>query len=147
MGELVGSSAPVSTWGKFRCAWCFQENFDYITSPDTFNIQYISGQKAIAAGSGLIRWNRGEQSTINQQPSLSNFFGGAGNRLFLVPSFSPLGNQAASEEFEADMVGQTVTMVSGSGTIDSTLFDTGIQVLGGATPYGDITDVGLLEAF
>ena len=45
------------------------------------------------------------------------------------------------------MIGQTVTMVSGSATIDSTLFDTGIQVVGGATSYGDITDVGLLESF
>ena len=145
MGVLVGSSASVSTWGKFRCAWCLQENFDYTLSTDTFNIEYASGQKAIAAGTGLIRWNRGEQT--EQQPSISNFFGSLGNRLFLVPTSPTYGNQAATEEFEADMIGQTVTMVSGSATIDSTLFDTGIQVVGGATSYGDITDVGLLESF
>lgn len=147
MGVLVGSSASVSTWGKFRCAWCLQENFDYTLSTDSFNIQYNTGQKAIAAGTGFIRWNRGEQSISDQQPSISNFFGGLGNRLFLVPSSPTYGNQAATEEFEADMIGQTVTMVSGTGTIDATLFDTGIQVLGGGTSYGDITDVGLLEAF
>jgi hypothetical protein len=145
MGVLVGSTASVSTWGKFRCAWCLQENFDYTLSSDTFNIEYATGQKAIAGDTGLIRWNRGEQSI--QQPSISNFFGSLGNRLFLVPTDPTFGNQAASEEFEADMIGQTVTMTSGSATIDSTLFDTGIQVLGGGTPYGDITDVGLLEAF
>lgn len=147
MGVLVGSSASVSTWGKFRCAWCLQENYNYATSPGGFNIEYLSGQKATAAGSGLIRWNRGEQSNIDQQPSISNFFGSLGNRLFLVPTSPTYGNQAATEEFEADMIGQTVTMVSGSATIDSTLFDTGIQVVGGGTPYGDITDVGLLESF
>lgn len=145
MGVLIGSAGAVSTWGKFRCAWCLQENFDYTAT--AFNIDYLSGQRATAAGHGFIRWNRGEQASGDQQPSISNFFGGAGNRLFLVPSFPATGNGAATEEFEADMVGQTVNMTSGSAVIDSTLFDSGIQVVGGATDYGPITDVGLLSAF
>ena len=45
------------------------------------------------------------------------------------------------------MVGQTVTMVSGSATINSTLFDSGIQVVGGSTPYDDIISIGNLTAF
>ena len=147
MGVLVGSSALVSTWGKFRCAWAFQENFDYIWSFDTFNIEYFSGQKAIAPGSGLIRWNRGEQGLNFQQPTIVNYFVSGQNRLDLIPSDPVTGNRAATEEFEADMIGQPVTMVSGSATINSTLFDSGQQPIGGSTPYGDITDVGLLEAF
>lgn len=147
MGVLVGSSALVSTWGKFRCAWAFQENFDYIWSFDTFNIVYLSGQKAIAPGSGLIRWNRGEQGINFQQPTIGNYFVSGQNRLDLIPSDPVTGNRAATEEFEADMIGQTVNMVSGSATISSTLFDSGQQPIGGSTPYGDITDVGLLEAF
>jgi hypothetical protein len=141
-------AAATSTWGKFRCAWCFQENFDYLVAADASSIEYLSGQKATAAGSGLIRWNRGVQSNINQQPSISSYFSpSTTNRLFLVPSFPATGNAAATEEFEAVMVGETVTMVSGSATINSTLFDSGIQVLGGSTPYGDITAIGNLTAF
>ena len=145
MATAVGSAVGVSTWGKFRCAWCFQENFD-VTSYGDFHITYGSGQKASATGSGLIRWSRGAGSI--QQPSISNFFSGSlGNRLFLVPSSPTTGNAAATEEFEAVMVGQTVTMVSGSATINSTLFDSGIQVVGGSTPYDDITAIGNLTAF
>jgi hypothetical protein len=148
MATALGSSASVSTWGKFRCAWCFDENFDYLPTVDSFSIEYLSGQKATAAGSGLIRWNRGLQGISLQQPSISsNFSPSTTNRLFLIPSFPATGNAAATEEFEAVMVGQTVTMVSGSGTINSTLFDSGIQVLGGSTPYGDITNVGNLTGF
>ena len=55
MASAVGSSAALSTWGKFRCVWCLQENYDYTTFSD-HNITFGSGQKAAAAGSGLIRY-------------------------------------------------------------------------------------------
>jgi hypothetical protein len=147
MATALGSSASVSTWGKFRCAWCLQENTNYFQTFDTFSIEYLSGQKATAAGSGLIRWNRGVQGISNQQPSISNFFVSGQNRIDIIPNLPVLGNQAATEEFEAVMIGQTVNMVSGSATISSTLFDSGRQPIGGSTPYGDVTDVGNLTGF
>jgi hypothetical protein len=147
MATALGASASVSTWGKFRCAWCLQDNNNYLATFDTFSVEYLSGQKATAAGSGLIRWNRGVQGAGFYQPSISNFFVSGQNRIDIIPSDPITGNRAATEEFEAVMVGQTVTMVSGSATISSTLFDSGQQPIGGSTWYGDAINVGNLTAF
>ncbi len=146
MATALGSSVSVSTWGKLRCAWCLALTDNY-TSGD-YNITYFSGQKASAPGSGLIRWPRLIYGIGEQQPTIYSLFNTSlGNRLFLVPYVTTPPRSPASEQFRDAMIGQTVTMAGGSPVISSTLFDTGVQSVGGTTSWRPITAVGNLTAF
>ena len=167
MASAVGSSAALSTWGKFRCAWCLQLNYD-VTELGDYHITYGSGQKAAAAGSGLIRWRPRPlfpgftdevQPTIWNQAYTDSFpppIGG--NRIYSQPlqvnAGSPTGVESAAvtDEAKAVMTGATVGFFDGrSTTITSTFWDTGRQTWDGPGPSptvaGDVVSIGNLTAF
>lgn len=167
MATGVGMAAATSTWGKFRCVWCLQENYDVTTFSD-YNITYGSGQKSAASGSGLIRYMPRPLTpfgTDELQPTIWNqvftvsfppFVGG--NRIFSQPlqvnGSSPTGfeSKAVTDEAKAVMTGATVGFTDGRSTaITSTLWDTGRQVWSGPTlaepDAGDVVSIGNLTAF
>lgn len=162
MGQIVGDSIGYSTWGKFRCAWCLQSNYDYTGS--AFWITYNSGLKASATGSGLIRyvsWYYGDPNpTIYNETYVitpgSPPFGG--NRIYSVPSqvsaTSPTGLESAAvtDEARVQLTGETVSFSGGlSTTITSTLWDEAVYVWNGpmlSPPLaGDVVSIGKLTAF
>jgi hypothetical protein len=167
MATGVGTAGYVSTWGKFRCVWCLQENYDFPTFSD-YNITYGSGQKASASGSGLIRYRPRPltpffsdelQPTIWNQAYTDSFpppIGG--NRIYSQPQVfsasSPTGveSEAVTDEAKAVMTGATVDFLDGrSTTITSALWDTGRQTWDGPGPSptiaGDVVAIGNLTAF
>ena len=167
MATGVGTATATSTWGKFRCAWCLQLNYDVPEFGD-YHITYGSGQKAAAAGSGLIRWRPRPLSPTNSdelQPTIWNqvftvsfppFIGG--NRIWAPPpqakAGSPTGfeSYAVTDEAKAVMTGATVTFFDGRTTaITSTLWDEYRQVWSGPTlnepDAGDVVSIGNLTAF
>ena len=168
MASAVGSSAALSTWGKFRCVWCLQENYDYTTFSD-HNITFGSGQKAAAAGSGLIRYKprpiSGTYFSDDLQPTIWNQAYTdsfpppiGGNRIYSQPLQvkvgSPTGVESAAvtDEAKAVMTGATVGFFDGRSTaITSTFWDTGRQTWDGPGPSptvaGDVVSIGNLTAF
>jgi len=169
MGYLVGNSAALSTWGKFRCVWCLQLNYDYTNASD-FDITYASGQKASADGSGLIRWKPRPivvpYFADQIQPSIFNVgfidFSFSppqgGNRIFtdtkVVSGTSPTGfeSNAVTEEARAQLTGELVTFFDTRTTaITSIFWDEARYTWNGpvvsATAAGDVVSIGKLTAF
>lgn len=168
MASSVGSSAALSTWGKFRCTWCLQLNYD-ITSATDFDITYGSGQKASADGSGLIRWKPRPivppYFTSDVQPSIFNqaylisfppAFGG--NRIFTdtlqASATSPTGveSSAVTVESRAELTGELVGFFDGRNTaLNATFWDEGRYTWDGPTlgptSAGDVVSIGKLTAF
>lgn len=168
MGSLVGSSAALSTWGKFRCAWCLQLAYDYTSSDH--DITYGSGQKAAADGSGLIRWKprpivipffseQVQPSVFNQAFTDFSFSPPqGGNRIFtdtkVASGTSPTGfeSNAVTEEARAQLTGELVTFFDTRTTaITTTFWDearyTWNGPVVGATNAGDVVSIGKLTAF
>jgi hypothetical protein len=145
MGSIVGSSSSVSTWGKFRCAWCLESNYDYLVYD--FTIEYYSGQKSAATGSGLIRWPRGVQSISDQQPTILSAMRSGNYTFFMVPTDPTFPGTAATTEFKNEMIGELVAVTGTSYALTSTFFDTGSQNTGSTTPLDPITSIGKLTAF
>ena len=154
MASAVGSSAALSTWGKFRCAMIL--NDDYSTGGAGFtaydySIDYLTGvdgQKASASGSGLIRYPR-FTPTVNfaQQPSVYSVYSpSTGNRLIGIPG-NPTTGFNVPTEVRTQLEGQTITLTGLSATLNSTFFTTGVQVIGGGSPAQPITAIGNLTAF
>ena len=152
MGELVGSSVGVSTWGKFRCAMILNDSTGSagFTASDN-NIEYLTGvdgQKSAASGSGLIRYPR-FTPTINfaQQPSVYSAYSALippiGNRLQGVPGNGTNGFLMPTE-VRTELEGQTVTLTGLSGTLSSTFFTTNTEFIGGGSPAQPITAIGNL---
>lgn len=168
MGFLVGSSAALSTWGKFRCAWCVQSNFD-VTNVQDHDITYGSGQKSAADGSGLIRWRPRPlfaSFTDEYQPTIwNNVYSNFpvlpptwGNRIFSDPrqvsATSPTGFESAAvtDELRAELNGDTVTFTTGSTTIADILWQEGVYKWNGPSPppivdAGDVVSIGKFTAF
>ena len=168
MGSIVGSSTALSTWGKFRCVWCLQLNYD-VTSVTDHDITYGSGQKAAADGSGLIRWRprpivapfglEDVQPTIFNQAYIVSFpppFGG--NRIYGEPlqvsATSPTGfeSKAVTDEARAELTGDTVTFTdTRTTTIDAIFWDEGRYTWDGPTlgptNAGDVVSIGKFTAF
>ena len=172
MGSIVGSSTALSTWGKFRCVWCLQLNYD-VTSVTDYDITYGSGQKAAADGSGLIRWRprpivlpygyEDLQPTIHNQ-AFTNFPPGpppypGGNRIYGEPlqvsATSPSGyeSKAVTDEAKAELTGDTVTFTdSRTTTIDAIFWDEGRYTWDGPhlpplVNAGDVVSIGKFTAF
>ena len=156
MATAVGSAVGVSTWGKFRCAMIL--NDDYGTGGVGFvwgdhNIDYLSGvggQKASAAGSGLIRYPR-FTVFINfaQQPSVFSaysVFPSPRNRLLGIPG-NPTNGFLMPTEVRTELEGQTVTLTGLSATFNSTFFTNNVQFIGGSSPAQPILSIGNLTAF
>ena len=152
MGELVGSSVGVSTWGKFRCAMILNDSTGSagFTASDN-NIEYLTGvdgQKSAASGSGLIRYPR-FTPTINfaQQPSVYSAYSPLippiGNRLQGVPGNGTNGFLMPTE-VRTELEGQTVTLTGLSATLSSTFFTTNTEFIGGGSPAQPITAIGNL---
>jgi len=169
MGSLVGNSAALSTWGKFRCAWCVQQNFD-IPSATDFDITYGSGQKSAADGSGLIRWRPRPivlpifsddlQPTIWGQAFTGSFVFPftTGNRIYSEPfrvnSSTATGYEstAVTDEAKAQLTGETVNFSGGYSTTINTILWTEARYTWNPPAYpgfiaGDVTSIGKLTAF
>ena len=168
MGSLVGSSAALSTWGKFRCAWCLQDNGD-ITNGTDHDITYGSGQKSAADGSGLIRWRPRPlfaSSSFEYQPSIRNDVYSNfpvlpptwGNKISTQPqqasATSPTGFESAAvtDELRAELNGDTVTFTTGSTAIADILWQEGVYKWNGPLPppivdAGDVVSIGKFIAF
>ncbi len=155
MATALGASASVSTWGKFRCAMILNDStgsagFDAYD----YSIEYLTGvdgQKASAAGSGLIRYPRFTVSVnFAQQPSVYSAYSGLippiGNRLQGVPGNGTNGYLVPTE-VRTQLEGQTVTLTGLSATLGSTFFTTNTQFIGGASPAQPILSIGNLTAF
>lgn len=154
MGSLVGSTVGVSTWGKFRCAMILNDSTGSAGFNATdFNIEYLTGvdgQKASAAGSGLIRYPR-LTPTINfaQQPSVYSAYSSVispGNRLIGIPG-TPTNGFLMPTEVRTELQGETVTLTGLTATLSATFFDTDVQFIGGGSPAQPITAIGKLTAF
>jgi hypothetical protein len=165
MGSLVGNSVALSTWGKFRCAWCLQGNYD-VTSVTNHDITYGSGQKAAADGSGLIRWRPRPLAFPFMDfvmPSIFNtsfvvFPIGGANRIFTdnlqASATSPTGFESnqVTDEARAQLTGELVTFFDTRTTaITNTFWDEGtytwVGPVAGNTNAGDVTAIGKLTAF
>lgn len=168
MGFLVGSSAALSTWGKFRCVWCLQDNGD-VTNLQDHDITYGSGQKSAADGSGLIRWR--PRAIVfpfgDVQPSIRNDV--YSNSPFLPPTWgnkiscqplqvnasSPTGFESAAvtDELRAELNGDTVTFTDGqTTTIADILWQEGVYKWNGPLPppivdAGEVVSIGKFIAF
>ena len=155
MATAVGSSAGVSTWGKFRCAMILNDSsgsagFDAYD----YSIEYLTGvdgQKASATGSGLIRYPRfTPAANFAQQPSVYSAYSGLippiGNRLIGIPGNASNGYLVPTE-VRTELEGQTVTLTGLSATLSSTFFTTDTQFIGGALPAQPIVSIGNLTAF
>lgn len=137
MATALGSGG-YETWGKFRCVYCLNFFSDY--DAYDFSIEYFTGEKASADGSGLIRFPR----TVSPQPTFSSSFTGIGGQNFL------LLDPVATGEFESAMTGETVTLTGGTATIASGLFvgtTAGSQAIGGTTNWAPVLSVGNMTAF
>lgn len=137
MATALGT-ANYETWGKFRCAYCL--NFNVDLDSYAYSIDYYSGEKASADGSGLIRFPR----VTSPQPTFASAFTGIGGQNFL------LLDPVATGEFESAMTGQTVTLTGGTATISSALFvgtTSGSQAIGGTTNWSPVLSVGNLTGF
>ena len=154
MATALGASASVSTWGKFRCAMILNDStgsagFDAYD----YSIEYLTGvdgQKASAAGSGLIRYPRFTVSVnFAQQPSVYSAYSGLippiGNRLQGVPGNGTNGYLVPTE-VRTQLEGQTVTLTGLSATFTSTFFTTDVQFIGGGSPAQPIVSIGNLTA-
>jgi hypothetical protein len=118
-----------------------------------YNIEYLAGvdgQKASAAGSGLIRYPR-FTPTVNfaQQPSVYSaysVFPSPSNRLIGIPG-NPTDGFLVPTEVRTELEGETVTLTGLSATLNATFFTTDVQVIGGGAPAQPIISVGKLTAF
>jgi hypothetical protein len=152
MATALGASASVSTWGKFRCAMILNDStgsagFDAYD----YSIEYLTGvdgQKASAAGSGLIRYPRFTPSVnFAQQPSVYSAYSSiTGNRLIGIPG-TPTNGFLMPTEVRTQLEGQTVTLTGLSAAFTSTFFTTDVQFIGGSSPAQPILSVGKLAAF
>ena len=169
MGDIVGSSATLSTWGKFRCVWCLQENYDFTSATD-FDITYASGQKSAADGSGLIRWRPRPivlpYFSDDVQPSIWNqtFTGSfippftTGNRIFSTPfkvngsTATGYESTAVTDEAKAQLTGETVNFSGGYTTTINNILWTEARYIWNPAAFpgfaaGDVTSIGKLTAF
>lgn len=147
MSIAVGSAQYVSTWGKFRCAYA--KNARAFTAT-AHSVEYASGMKAAASGSGLIRHvAKFNPSAYFFQPLFHNLysppFDEDRNALLLTGA----SIYSSTVEFEAQMIGQTVTLTGGTMVINSDLFLAGgtQNYADGSFDYGTITAIGKLTAF
>jgi hypothetical protein len=143
----VGSAEYVSTWGKFRCAYAKNAR---ATTATAHSVEYASGLKAAASGSGLLRHiAKSSPSAYFYQPLFSNFYSPPfeEDRNALLLQGSTL--YSSTVEFEAQLVGETVNLTGGSMVINSDLFTAGgfQNYADGSTDYGTITAIGKLTAF
>ncbi len=161
MGTFVGSANRVSTWGKFRCVMAYNGNVDYTFRAN--NINYGSGVKSAATGSGLIRYVPWNSTNLPgpRQPHISNTAyspspGLTSNQLYTVPPAytSPLDytqeSRAATIEVQNELNGETVTFSNGMiTTIDPILWSTNRQTWMTSSTFSwpDITSVGKLASF
>lgn len=150
MATALGSSASVSTWGKFRCAYGINNAASTISTHDA---TYTSGFKSASAGSGLIRITTfGARSVFANQPTFKQQFTPAAPpdpAFNLVYIFGGAGtpSQPATQEVIAELTGETMTLTSGSLVINSGLFTTFGQTDSTPTDLGPITSIGKLTAF
>jgi hypothetical protein len=147
MAIAVGSAQYVSTWGKFRCTYA--KNARAFTNA-AHSVEYASGMKSAASGSGLIRHTaKFSPSAYFYQVLFQNSYSPPleddRNSMFLTGA----GVFSSTTEFEAQLVGQTITLTGGSMTITSDLFTAGgtQNYADGTTDYGTITSIGNLTAF
>lgn len=161
MGTFVGSAGRVSTWGKFRCVMKYNNNGGY-TYEDN-NIEYESGVKSAATGSGLIRYVPWNSTSLPgpRQPDISNAAyspssGLTSNQLYTVPPAytSPLDytqeSQAATIEVQDELNGETVTFSNAeTATIDEELWSTNRQTWMTSSTYSwpDVSSIGKLTTF
>ena len=154
MATALGASASVSTWGKFRCAMILNDSTGTAGYNGTdYNIEYLTGvdgQKASAAGSGLIRYPRFTPAVnFAQQPSIYSaysVFPSPSNRLIGIPG-NPTNGFLMPTEVRTELEGETVTLTGLSATLNATFFTTDVQVIGGSSPAQPIISVGKLTAF
>lgn len=150
MGSLVGSSAALSTWGKFRCL--YGRNTSALTI-STHSATYSSGFKSAADGSGLIRITTlGARSVFANQPTFKQEFTPASPpdpAFNLVYIFGGAGSPAkpACQEVITELTGEIMTLTSGSLTINSGLFTSFGQTDPTVTDLGPILTIGKLTAF
>jgi len=118
----------------------YDYSIDYLAS--------VGGQKATAAGSGLIRYPRKDLFTnFAQQPSVYSVYSSiTGNRLIGIPGNGTNGFLMPTE-VRTELQGETVALTALSATLTSTFFTTDVQVIGGGSAAQPIVSIGKLTAF
>jgi hypothetical protein len=124
MGTLLGTSAAVSTWAKFRNVMGIEDRDDsHLPEIYPYSAYYLQGLKSASDGSGLIRYPR--LDSTGPGPTIYNGFHlisigppiNYGNQLTTAPNRSTGGtsyeSQAVTNEVQAELTGQTATSSTG----------------------------------
>lgn len=147
MAIAVGSAQYVSTWGKFRCTYAKNSR---TTTATAHSVEYSAGMKSAAAGSGLIRHAaKFSPSAYFFQPLFQNFYSPPFEEDRNAMLLTGAGIYSSTVEFESQLIGETVTLTSGSMVINSSLFTAGgfQNYADGSIDYGTIVSIGKLTAF
>jgi len=140
MGSLVGDSAILSTWGRFRTAIANQDEDVDVTD---HNIQFYSGFKT-DTGNGFLRFDPLTRIAFILQPVVAIGDYGGGDAFIFEQSWL---DGVITAEDQVQFLGQTVNATGGSFNITTDAFNSnlGQSVSGIAT--APIIDIGLLTPF